>query len=107
MVFGTLGHSLWQSNLIDIFFNELLNFGEALLVCIIDECQPHTGRLCPCRATDPVDVVLRVMRHIKIDDHTDVVDIYSTADDIRCYQNLDVSVGKVVNNFLPFSLLQI
>jgi hypothetical protein len=56
-----------------------------------------------------VDVTLGIARKLKVDDVRDVIDVNATRCNIRCYENIDVTLAKAVEGALsgPLALVSV
>ena len=62
------------------------------------------GGLRPAGAADAVDVVLRVLRHVVVDDVADVRDVEAARGDVRGHEHLEAAVAEAAQGLLAFAL---
>ena len=54
-----------------------------------------------------MDIVLRVVRYIEVDNHCDVVDVNAASHDISSHEHVDLSGLELVENLIALSLLEV
>ena len=105
LVFGSFTQLFRHRYLIDFFFQEILYALEIRLFLFIDESKGYTVIVGTCRTSDAVHVIFTVMRHIIIDNQTDVIYIDTARHNIGGNQNIDSSRLELVQYFLTLRLL--
>ena len=61
----------------------------------------------PARATDAVDVILRILRDVEVDDVRHAGDVETAGGEIRRHQHLVKAGLETLQRFLPFALVPI
>lgn len=79
----------------DLLVDELLDIAEILTVVCITESIRHSTRSSSTRTTDSVNVGLRHIRNIEVDDMRKKVDVDTTSCDIRRYEYTSLSLLKI------------
>ena len=59
------------------------------------------------RATDAMNVILRVMRYVIINDQSYLIDIDTSGNNIGCHQNIDFIIFKIKHDRFALQLLQV
>ena len=96
--YGRLGNGLAQQ-----FFDD----PEFVLLFFADEGECDPVRFGPCRAADPVNIVLAVVGDIVIDHHFYVVDIDAAGKDVRGHEDGKASALEFQQYLFAGCLLQV
>ena len=70
---------------------EFLDALEEVYLIVRDESNSDAITLSTCRTAYAVDVVLGVARHVVVDDHLYVVDVYTACHDVGSHEYVDVA----------------
>lgn len=82
---------LGRAQLLKVTLNQAFNLGELVHVFGTDERNGHSLRFCTGGAANAVDVVLRVVGNIVVDDQVNAFDVNAAAHDIRSHHNSGTS----------------
>ena len=74
-VFRAFAHACGQFGFADIPLDKLLDGVEFSLFLLADEGHGSAGRRGTRRTADAVDIIFGVVRHVVIDDQSDVLDV--------------------------------
>src|SRR5699024_6136436 len=104
---GPRAHLLGQFAFADLLLDELLDLMEFALLLLVDERNGGTRRRGAGRAAKAVDVVLRIVRYIVVDDQSDIFDVDASGHDVRGHEDVDLAVLEIEHHLLALRLLQI
>ncbi|CCZ75682.1 putative uncharacterized protein [Alistipes finegoldii CAG:68] len=77
------------------------------LFLLADEGHGSAGRRGTRRTADAVDIIFGVVRHVVIDDQSDVLDVNAARHDVGGHEDRDLVVLEVEHHLLALGLLQI
>ena len=107
LILGTFAQFLGQRQLLDLLLKELLYLFEEMDIFLVDEGYGHTvavGTGCTAYA---VNIVFSIVRHVKVDDHGNVVDIDSSCEDVGSHEHVDLSALKLVEHLVALGLVEV
>ena len=76
-------------------------------ICRRNECHRFAAVLCARRTTYTMDIILRIMRYIIIDDQWHIRHVNTTRHNIRCHQHINLPVPKIQHHLIALCLLEI
>ena len=89
-VFRSFSQFFRNRNFINLFFQEVLNTFEVTLFFLADERKCYTIIVGTCCTSDTVYIVFAVVRHVEVDNQADIIDIYTTCNDMTDGENYKV-----------------
>ena len=91
LVVGRLAEFCRQRVLDNLAAKEFLDALEEVYLVVGDKCDGYAVALGTCCAANAVDIVLDVARHVVVDDHLYVVDVYTACHDVGSHEYVDVA----------------
>ena len=83
-----------QLQALELLVQQVFDAGDQALVLGRDQRPGHAFGLDTGRAADAVHVVLRLLRHVVVDDMRDAVDVQATGGDVGRHQNVDLPAAE-------------
>ena len=102
-----LFRSLGNRDFIDVLAQEVLNGFELSLLFLTDKSNGASIMVGAGCTADAVYIVLAVMGYIVIDYQTNVVNVYSSRNNIGSDQNIDSATFEFTHNLFPLGLFQV
>ena len=90
----SLANAFRQGCLFHLLTQEMLYRLKAVDVSIADKSNRFTIAISSGSTTNPMDIVFRIVRHIVVDDSSDIININTTGHDICCDKHIRVPVAK-------------
>lgn len=76
-------------------------------VIAVDECERLAIAVGSCCSSDAVHIVLRVMRHVEVNDQLDASDVNASAYDVGGNQHIDAACFEGIHRVLAVTLFKI
>ena len=107
VIVRSLAETFRQLVLFHLSTEEFLNLLEAadFVLCYKGYC--HAIALRSCRTSDTMNIVLRIVRNIEVDDHCDIVDVDASCNDVRSHEYVYLTRLEFIENLVTLSLLQV
>lgn len=80
---------------------KLVDFGFAY------EGNSYTVAIGACSTADTMNVILRIVRYVVVNDYAYIVDVNTSADDVGGYKYVDLSGLEAVHHIVAFSLAEV
>lgn len=107
VVFGRFSQFLGNRDFIDVPTQEIFNSFELGLLFLTDKSNGATIMVGTSCTADAVYIILAVMWNIVVDYQTNIVNVYSSRNNIGSNQNIDSATFKFTHNLFPLGLLQV
>ena len=83
---------------------EFLDALEEVYLIVGDESDCYAVTLSTCRTAYAVDIVFDVARHVVVDDHLYVVDVYTACHDVGSHEYVDVARLEAEHHLVTIGL---
>ena len=77
---------------------------ETSYVVGIDKGDGNTVAIGTCSTTDTMHIILGIMRHVVVDHHTYVVDVYASGYDVSGHKNILLSALELIQHLVALLL---
>ena len=105
---GVIGRSLakllWHLLLLNLLFEEAFYLTEIVHVLLVNKGDSPAATTRSGCASDAMHVVLFITRHVEVDDHRYVVDVYTACHDVRCHEDIELSRLEAVHDIVALLL---
>ena len=88
-------------------FQQVFNFTERRDIALAHQRHGATFAPCACRSADAVHVVFSIVRHVVIDDKFDIVDVYSSRNNVGGDKDVNAPGFEREHDFIALLLLEV
>ena len=91
----------------NVLSKEFLYLVEGVHVVLVDKRDANAIPVGTCRAANAVDIVLGIVRNVKVDDHCYVVNVNTARHDIGSHEHIYLAALELEHYVIPLGLLKV
>ena len=107
LVFGSFSKFFWNSYLVDGLVEKSLDILKVAYIVRVDQSNGSPVAVSSCCAPYAVDIIFCVARHVKVDYHCDIVNIYAAGYNVSCDEYVDLATLELVHHFVALCLVEV